>query len=57
VSFTAIEFPPVKAKFIRVTQPGVVQGLFWSKARASAKRPLHTPKRLNAIDSIHQNVE
>ncbi len=27
---TAIEFPPVDAKFIRVTQTGSVNGLFWS---------------------------
>jgi mono/diheme cytochrome c family protein/glucose/arabinose dehydrogenase len=27
---TEIEFPPAKAKFIRITQTGAVNGLFWS---------------------------
>jgi mono/diheme cytochrome c family protein/glucose/arabinose dehydrogenase len=27
---TNIDFPPAKAKFIRITQTGAVQGLFWS---------------------------
>jgi glucose/arabinose dehydrogenase/mono/diheme cytochrome c family protein len=29
-ALTEIEFPPTKAKFIRITQTGAVQGLFWS---------------------------
>ena len=42
---TEIEFPPTPAKFIRITQTGAVDGLFWSihELRLHAKNELTKP--------------
>jgi len=54
---TEIEFPPTPAKFIRITQTGAVNGLFWSihELQLHAKNELKTSiKRAVPVKNIYE---
>ncbi|HET6409642.1 MAG TPA: discoidin domain-containing protein [Chthoniobacteraceae bacterium] len=45
---TDIEFPPAKAKYVRITQTGSVQGLFWSIHELELISPRPAPAKISA---------
>jgi glucose/arabinose dehydrogenase/mono/diheme cytochrome c family protein len=47
-SLTEIEFAPARAKFVRITQTGSVQGLFWSIHEIEIMAPPTGGKRLSS---------